>query len=164
MWSGSIKNRFNVVIECQICNKSDHIAVNCFHRNSNTSSTSFLLECQICGKRGHVALECFHRINYAFQGPPPPVTLNAMVAQQTLQYVKQDSWIVDVWAFHHITADVNAFNQVAPFESSKKITIGNGIGLTINNIGSTILKHNFHELIRNNLLHTRTTICADNHS
>lgn len=76
-----------------------------------------------------------------------------MVAQQTPQYVKQYSWIVDVGASHHITADVNAFNQVTPFESSEKITIGNGTGLTINNIGSTILKHNSHELILNNVLH-----------
>lgn len=51
MWSGSIENRFNVVTECQICNKTDHIAINCFHRNSNTSFTGFFLECQICGKR-----------------------------------------------------------------------------------------------------------------
>jgi len=36
--------------------------------------------CQICGKTSHQALDCFHRMDYAFQGRRPPSQLQAMVA------------------------------------------------------------------------------------
>lgn len=37
--------------------------------------------CQICGKSGHQALDCFHRMDYSYQGRHPPPQLAAMVAQ-----------------------------------------------------------------------------------
>ncbi|CAL9025198.1 unnamed protein product [Prunus brigantina] len=40
-----------------------------------------VIECQICGKKGHGALDCYHRSNYAYQGSPPPSSLTAMAAQ-----------------------------------------------------------------------------------
>lgn len=79
-WSGNTKNRFNVVIECQICKKRGHTTVNCFHKNSNSSSTCYMLKCQIYENRRHSALECYHMGNYALQGQPPPLSLNAMAA------------------------------------------------------------------------------------
>ncbi|XP_068304241.1 uncharacterized protein [Pyrus communis] len=38
-WSGIVDTRTTVVIECQICNKRGHTAVNCFHRNTNIPIT-----------------------------------------------------------------------------------------------------------------------------
>jgi transposase InsO family protein len=37
--------------------------------------------CQICGKSSHQALDCFHRMDYTYQGRHPPPQLAAMVAQ-----------------------------------------------------------------------------------
>ncbi|CAN6586617.1 unnamed protein product [Malus baccata var. baccata] len=82
-WSGNTEAKTNVVVECQICNKRGHTAVNCFHRNTGNTPAGFIVECQICGKRGHSALDCFHRANYTYQGQPPPASLSAMSAQQT---------------------------------------------------------------------------------
>lgn len=102
-WSGNTNIKTNVAVECQICNKRGHIASNCFHMNSASSSSNFIVECQICGKRGHSALDCYQRSNYAFQGQASPSSLTAMNAQQTTQlipqqnaqFIPQDSWIVD---------------------------------------------------------------------
>ncbi|CAN6708007.1 unnamed protein product [Malus baccata var. baccata] len=127
-WSGMVDTRTTVLIECQICNKRGHTAVNCFHRNSNVPTTGVVVECQICGKRGHSALDCYQRGNYAYQGQSPPPSLSAMTAQQTSQFLSPDAWIVDSGASHHITSDISVLSQVTPFEGSEKITIGNGTG------------------------------------
>ncbi|XP_050136216.1 uncharacterized protein LOC126611956 [Malus sylvestris] len=60
-WSGNVDTRTTMVIECQICNKREHIAVNYFHRNTNAPTTGFVVECQICGKKGHFALDCLSK-------------------------------------------------------------------------------------------------------
>ena len=40
--------------------------------------------CQICGKTNHQALDCYHRMDYSYQGRHPPTQLIAMVAIQML--------------------------------------------------------------------------------
>ncbi|BBH09462.1 hypothetical protein Prudu_021967 [Prunus dulcis] len=51
--------------ECQIYSTT----ANCYHRNASSSDASSpVVECQICGKRGHAALDCNHHSNYSFQG------------------------------------------------------------------------------------------------
>ncbi|CAN6725999.1 unnamed protein product [Malus baccata var. baccata] len=127
-WSGNTINRTTVVIECQICNKRGHTAAICYHWNNSSSNSGFVVECQICGKMGHSALDCYQISNYSFEGQPPSASLYAMNAQQTTQFIPQDTWIVDSGASHHMTADINALTQVTPFEGSEKITIGNGTG------------------------------------
>ncbi|CAN6704282.1 unnamed protein product [Malus baccata var. baccata] len=172
-WSGMVDTRTTMLIECQICNKRGHTAVNCFHMNSNGPTTCVVVECQICGKRGHSALDCYQRGNYAYQGQPPPPSLSAMNAQKTSQFLPPDAWIVDSGASHYITSDISALSQVIPFEGSEKITIGNGIGLLIKNIGSTTLHTPKRSLILNKVLHVPTIarsllsvkqLCADNKS
>ncbi|KAM1797964.1 hypothetical protein ACFX12_032087 [Malus domestica] len=172
-WSGNTEAKTNVVVECQICNKRGHTAVNCFHRNTGNTPAGFIVECQICGKRGHSALDCFHRANYTYQGQPPPASLSAMSAQQTSQDLSQDLWIVDSGASHHMTADLNVLNQVAPYQGSDNITIGNGSSLPIKHIGSTALNTADHSLVLSKVLHVPNIarnllsvkqLCADNNS
>ncbi|KAM2004319.1 hypothetical protein ACFX15_027783 [Malus domestica] len=131
------------------------------------------MECQICGRRGHSALDCYHRGNYVFQGQQPPANLTVMAAQQIEQYIAQDAWIVDTGASHHITADVTTLNQVTSYQGSDKITVGNGTCLSIMNIGETTIKTNTHDLILSNVLHVPKIarsllsiqqLCADNHN
>jgi hypothetical protein len=58
--------------------------------------------CQICGKTSHQALDCFHRMDYSFQGRHPPSQLTAMVAyinseiedQQWLALHKSSNWVL----------------------------------------------------------------------
>jgi hypothetical protein len=39
------------------------------------------LVCQICGKTGHTAIDCFHHFDYSYEGRFPPQDLAAMVAK-----------------------------------------------------------------------------------
>ncbi|BBH05343.1 hypothetical protein Prudu_016706 [Prunus dulcis] len=54
-----------------------------FSNAPSSDASSPVVECQICGKRGHAALDCYHRSNYAFQGQAPPSSLTAMTAQSS---------------------------------------------------------------------------------
>ncbi|KAB2608352.1 hypothetical protein D8674_011520 [Pyrus ussuriensis x Pyrus communis] len=106
-------------------------------------------------------------------GQSPPASLSAMNAQQTSQAPPQDLWIVDSGASHHMTADINALNQVAPYQGSDNITIGNGSSLPIKHIGSSAIHTSDHSLVLRKVLHVPNIarnllsvkqLCADNNS
>jgi transposase InsO family protein len=109
--------------------------------------------CQICGKTSHSALDCFHRMDYAYQGRHPPPQLDAMVAQTNSTFEEQP-WFADNSANAHITRDMeNLSIQPQPFQGPESVAVGNGAGLTIEHTGSTIfhspsipfyLKHVLH--------------------
>jgi hypothetical protein len=61
--------------------------------------------CQICGKTSHQALDCFHRMDYAYQGRHPPSELAAMVSQSNALR-GEDEWLADSGANNHITAEL----------------------------------------------------------
>jgi len=48
---------------------------------SPSSQSSHKTPCQICGKTSHQALDCFHMMDYSYQGRHSPNQLAAMVAQ-----------------------------------------------------------------------------------
>lgn len=50
---------------------------NSFHSLPSINKPS----CQICGKSGHQALDCFHRMDFSFKGRHPPTQLAAMIAK-----------------------------------------------------------------------------------
>ncbi|KAI5327629.1 hypothetical protein L3X38_027025 [Prunus dulcis] len=130
--SGSYK----VVPECQICSKRGHTAANCYFRHAPSSDASSpVVECQICGKRGHAALDCYHRSNYAFQGQAPPSSLTAMTAQSS--YSPEQVWIADTGASHHMVGDASQLHNLTSCDVPENVTVGNGEGLAILNLGTT---------------------------
>lgn len=76
-----------------------------------------------------------------------------MTAQHVAPYPLNDVWIVDTWAPHHMTSDVNNLTQATPFEGSNMIKIGNGQCFPIKHIGSTFLKTPSHTLKLTKVLH-----------
>ena len=131
-----------------------------------------IVECQICGKKGHSALDCHHRNNFAYQGAAPSPTLTAMQAQTSQPFLPNDSWIVDIGASHHMIADINSMQQVTSYEGSDKITIGNGEGLSIEHVGSAKFEMLPHSIILRSVLHVPDIVvtllyvkqlCKDNH-
>ncbi|BBH06313.1 hypothetical protein Prudu_017933 [Prunus dulcis] len=76
--------------------------------------------------KGHIALNCYHRANFAYQGAPPPHSIQAMAAN--MSYTPNDLWIADSGASHHMTPNVHQLQASAPYSSEDKITIGNGEG------------------------------------
>lgn len=61
--------------------------------------------CQICGKTNHQALDCFHRMDYSYQGRHPPTQLAAMVAHTNTAIEKQE-WFANSGANAHITNEL----------------------------------------------------------
>jgi hypothetical protein len=51
--------------------------------------TSTRPSCQICGKSNHQALDCYHRMDYSYQGRHPPSQLAAMVAHTNSQFEEE---------------------------------------------------------------------------
>ena len=139
-WNGNTNYRSSITPECQICSRRGHTAPNCHFRSTTNANQYQLLVCQICGKKGHTALECFHRNNYTYQGPPPPPSLTALSAQgpsssspvssesQAHGFSAADTWVLDIGATHHMTANLTNMNQVTAYNGDEKIIIGNGQG------------------------------------
>jgi histone deacetylase 1/2 len=166
------------------------------------------LQCQVCSKTGHSALGCWHRYdpqyqaqNNAYHGfhpaprpaynpygnspsfgygntavgpnfgfppsqnvwmrpmnPPRPPTAPANVPSAFVTNAgpsTSGSWFPDSGASYHVTNDPNNLQQLTPFEGHDQIYIGNGQGLAISSAGSStfsspLLPH--HSLTLNNLL------------
>ncbi|CAL2264035.1 unnamed protein product [Prunus armeniaca] len=146
---GDSSSKFSVVPECQICGKRGHTAVNCYHPHGDDSSkiSGSIIAYQIG------ALDCFHRSNYVYQGQAPPSTISAMAAHSSYmpthayapmttpsrQETAYHVWIADSGASHHMVADVSTLHDVTSCDSTDQVTVGNGEGLNITNIGTTAL-------------------------
>ena len=61
--------------------------------------------CQICGKTNHQALNCYHRMDYSYQRRHPSTQLLAMVAHTNAAFEDQ-KWFVDSGANAHITNEL----------------------------------------------------------
>jgi hypothetical protein len=124
---------------CQICNKKGHVAADCYQRhNSSTSSTSSV-QCQICWKFGHSAIQCYHRGNFSYQGRPPSPNLSAMHANFPSSDSTAQFWVADTGATTYMTSDLTQLNSPTPFSGSDTIATADGSGLSISNVGSSIL-------------------------
>ncbi|KAI5317587.1 hypothetical protein L3X38_037294 [Prunus dulcis] len=187
-FSSAPASKFSVVPECQIYGKRGHTAVNCYHCHGDDSSklSGSIIACQICGKRGHGALDCFHRSNYVYQGQAPPSTISAMEAHSSYvpphgyapmptpsrQEMADHVWIADSGASHHMVADVSTLHDVTPCEFTDQVTVGNGEGLNITNIGTTALSCASTSLKMPSVFHVPklsanllfvNQLCRDNH-
>ncbi|KAF5447742.1 hypothetical protein F2P56_033269 [Juglans regia] len=103
---------------------------------SNTSRPS----CQICGKTSHTAIDCFHRMDYSYQGRHPPSQLAAMVAH-TNQTLEEQPWYADSGANAHITNDLENLTIQQPFQGHDTVTVGDGAGIHIQNTGQSDQSH-----------------------
>ncbi|BBH07344.1 hypothetical protein Prudu_019255 [Prunus dulcis] len=133
-----------------------------FHNhNSNRgdNSSTPILECQICGKKGHIALNCYHRANFAYQGAPPPQSIQAMTAN--LSYTPNDLWIADSGASHHMTPNVHQLQASAPYSSEDKITIGNGEGQSDKGLYPIPQVHPQPSQIHKSPLHSSISVIAN---
>jgi hypothetical protein len=127
--------------------------------------------CQICGKTSHQALDCFHRMDFSYQGRHPPTQLAAMAAQTNAIH-EDPEWFGDSGANAHITNNLNNLTIQQPFEGNDTVEVGNGSGLNIDNAGSTLLHTPNSVFQLNKLLHCPNAsanlisiqrFCVDNH-
>jgi hypothetical protein len=101
-------------------------------------STLSRLPCQICGKTSHQALDCFHRMDFAYQGCHPPTQLATMVSQ-TNMLLEDQQWLSDSGANAHITNELENLFIQEPFQGHDYVAVGNGSGLVIAYTGSFTL-------------------------
>jgi transposase InsO family protein len=109
--------------------------------------------CQICGKTSHQALDCYHRMDFTFQGRHPPSQLAAMAAHTHVAIEEEQPWYLDSGANNHVTADIENLSLQQPYTGNDNVTVGNGNGLQISNTGSSFLITPHTKLSLNDILH-----------
>ncbi|GAU11134.1 hypothetical protein TSUD_197580 [Trifolium subterraneum] len=116
------------------------------------------VQCQICGKLNHDALNCWHRYepqstkpnSCGYHAPsgsrPPPYNPYARPSAHLAvpQYfpsipdtdsVSSASWYPDFGASHHLTFNPNNFAHRAPYQGPDQVMMGNGQGAPIQSLG-----------------------------
>jgi hypothetical protein len=86
-------------------------------------------------------------MDYSYQGSNPPPQLSAMMARThyfAAEHNDEDPWFADNEANNHVTAALGNLMLQEPFKGDDEVTIGNGTGLPISNIGSSILYNSKH--------------------
>uniref|UniRef100_A0A2N9FD48 Integrase catalytic domain-containing protein n=1 Tax=Fagus sylvatica TaxID=28930 RepID=A0A2N9FD48_FAGSY len=115
-------------------------------------------QCQICGKTGHLALDCFHRMNFAYQGCQPPAKLAAIVSTNMSNAINassltQSSWISDTGATDHFTPDISHIPDCHEYCGNEQVTVGNGQSLSIKHSGNSQLYASSHLFKLRHILH-----------
>ncbi|BBH06251.1 hypothetical protein Prudu_017841 [Prunus dulcis] len=70
-------------------------------------------------------------------GQAPPSSLNAMTAQTS--FSPEHVWIADSGASHHMVGNSSQLDHVTPCNVDENVTVGNGAGLTIQNLGTATI-------------------------
>lgn len=121
---------------------------------SGVSSSNSIL-CQICNKPNHTAWNCWHRMDSSFQPSlmtyPPQSSTKAFVASSALTSVPD--WFVDSAATHHLTNDLYNMHLYQPYTGPEQVLVGNGSTLPIQHSGKGILPTPTHSFRLNQVLH-----------
>lgn len=129
------------VFTCQLCEKVGHGAKTCrtlSNYNVNNNASSPFMECQYYGKPYHTADRCFHIIGFPNQRSNNEAsTSTAMMARNAPNSPR--FWLADSGATNHMTSEVQLLNNMAPYQTSDYVQVGNGHYLKITHIGNTIL-------------------------
>lgn len=126
------------------------------------------IKCQVCGKLGHGAQKCFQlrELLLGKTGASSPI---AFVTDATASIVLHDNsgsphWLLSSRAIHHLTGDSSNLHSTTPYTGTESVTVGNGVTLPIQNIGSTSMHVHYHVLLLSKVLHTKSvfqsTICS----
>ena len=78
--------------------------------------------CQICGKSSHQALDCYHRMDFSYQGRHPPSQLAAMAAYTHVADEEEQPRYLDSGANHHVTADLKNLTEKQPYQGNESVT------------------------------------------
>lgn len=134
------------------------------------------LQCQLCDKYGHTAVQCWHRFDENYQGSNQASenssTFNhsgrAMISEQTIdadpsisalmavpETVFDPSWYPDSGATNHITPYSSNMFSKSVYNGDGRIKMANGDTTHIHHTGNSLLfsPKSIKPLFLNNLLH-----------
>ncbi|KAF7151058.1 hypothetical protein RHSIM_Rhsim02G0101600 [Rhododendron simsii] len=97
------------------------------------------IRCQICGRTNHTAAQCYDRFNQRVNSP-------------SAHYTTVD-WFPDTGATHHVTPDLSSLSTVDDYRGNSQLQVGNGIGIPISHVGSSILRSPNSSFQLTNVLH-----------
>ncbi|PNX93258.1 histone deacetylase, partial [Trifolium pratense] len=127
-------------------------------RTQNTQNSG-KVQCQICGKANHEALNCWHRYEPPQSARPNPRGYNAPSGSRPPHYnpyarptahlaipqyfpsfpdndsISSASWYPDSGASHHLTYNPNNFVYRTPYQGPDQVMMGNGQGAPIKSLG-----------------------------
>lgn len=169
---------------CQIFGIKGHVALNCMHINnfayqgSDPPASLTALTAHSTGSYngGHSQSQGNYYVTTT-SAPNFPGGFNPKNGASSSNYVisspmNTEVWVGDFGATHHMTSDLRNLTIAQPYNDDNKITIGNGLGLTVAHTGSGYIKSADHVLKLNTLLHVPnlamnllsfTKLCRDNH-
>ena len=114
--------------------------------------------CQICLKPGHTTNICWKLEDFITSDAyRPPLNRGPKATNlANIDAPADTNWYLDSGATHHLTNDMNNMHGAKLFTGNYKLIVGNGVGLCITHIGSTVLRMkntcNHFELKLNNIL------------
>jgi histone deacetylase 1/2 len=95
--------------------------------------------CQVCDKPGHSAKKCYHRFDVTYRDNAVK-TSNLHGLMATTGAVSPPDWHPDTGATHHLTNNMANLNlRSEDYTGSDRVLVGDGAGLQISQIGSSIL-------------------------
>lgn len=100
---------------------------------------------------GHIALNRYYRFDHAIQQAPSQSPQAYYTSQQS---APDENWYPDTSTTHHLTSDLSKFTLSAdPYNGPDQMHVGDGSGLNIDHIGSSLLCTSAHSFVLKHLLH-----------
>ncbi|KFK30733.1 hypothetical protein AALP_AA6G020200 [Arabis alpina] len=109
-----------------------------FSSSGSASGGNNKTVCQICGKSGHPAIRCWHRFNNSYQDEDMPKALAAMRITEVPDASGLE-WFPDTGASAHITSSPLHLQQACSYTGSDSVMVGDGNFLPITHTGSASL-------------------------
>lgn len=92
-------------------------------------------------------------MNYSYQGRHPPSQLAAMAAIMNPTQLEELPWFADSGANNHVISDLENLTLQEPFKADDEVAVGNGLGLSILNTGSSTHFYSQKPFKFKNILH-----------
>lgn len=105
--------------------------------------------CQICGKVGRTAAKCWYRYDEDDDYQQPDKVAGAA----STSYGIDTNWYMDSGASDHITRDIETITVHNKYKGKDQVHGADGIGMSINNIGHSIIHTPCKNLYLKNILH-----------
>ena len=121
-----------------------------------------LISCQICQKQEHGALDCYHSMNFSYQGCHPPSQLATMVVNSMHSQASGENtnnvWFSDSGCNVHMTYELTNLNLSNNYNGDEIVTVVNDQPLNIQNTGSGKLQTPSHTFNLSKILHAHKLV------